>query len=75
MMSFFKSLYLPEEEKQSIWNNVPLFREEKNKKSESIYSLIEVEVRETPDNLTTEILEEGRWSNRRTLLKNAEVLH
>lgn len=75
MMPFFKSLYLPEEEKQSIWNNVPLFREEKNKKSESIYSLIEVEVRETPDNLTTEILEEGRWSNRRTLLKNAEVLH
>lgn len=57
-MSSFKSLYLPEEEKEKIWNNV-LCSGKKNKKSESIYSLTGVEVRETPDDVTTEMLEEG----------------
>lgn len=51
------------------------FVQGKKKKSESIYSLTEVEVRETPDNTTTETLEEGYWTSRTTLLKNAEMFH
>lgn len=69
-MSSFKSSYLPGEEKQNIWNN-GLCSGKKNK-SESIYFLTEVAVRETPDNTTTEIFEEGYWTSR-TLLKNAEM--